>query len=606
MNIIDALVVTFGIDASEYEKKQKEIATSLTKMGEVSGKQTKLIAESGKKAAGAFSALKIEILGALAAFGMGAGFKAFIESSINGQAELGRLSTRLGMSTHSLQAWKLAAQEMGGAGSDATGALQSVAKGLAEARVTGTSALIQASRRFGFDVSNDSAQTLVNISRRMAQMHDPQQALRVAEAAGISNAAMQNLLLQGPEALQARLAHTMALTGAATKASAEQAARLQAQWADLQERFRQVGERVFNKLEPVLSRLGEELANWLDSIDWNAVIRNVEKFFKALQQVAQALGGVKGILIEIAAIKVFGWIAGIGMWVVKLRSLTAALAAARAAAAAGSVAGAAGGAAAGGAAEAAGGAGLAAGAARFVPSWALPVWALFHSESTGGKRRADGTYEDELSSAQIAANAKAGRTMEAKHRANAMAYFTSQGWTPQQAAGIVANLTAESGLRANAQGDSGKAYGIAQWHPDRQRAFEQFTGRPIQGSTLAEQLAFVNHELRTSEKRAGDRLKGADDAYSAGSLISLLYERPAAAQAEAERRARMAQGLAHAYVGARPEVAKSGPSTTTNTVTINGPINVQTKATDANGIAKSIGKSLRSHPLIAGSVTALA
>jgi hypothetical protein len=37
-----------------------------------------------------------------------------------------------------------------------------------------------------------------------------------------------------------------------------------------------------------------------------------------------------------------------------------------------------------------------------------------------------------------------------------------------------------------------------------------------------------------------------------------------------------------------------------------GNINVQTKATDAPGIAKAMGRSLRSHPLIAGSVTALA
>jgi hypothetical protein len=45
-------------------------------------------------------------------------------------------------------------------------------------------------------------------------------------------------------------------------------------------------------------------------------------------------------------------------------------------------------------------------------------------------------------------------------------------------------------------------------------------------------------------------------------------------------------------------------------VTINGPINVQTKATDANGIAMGLGNGLREafrdNPLIAGSVTALA
>jgi hypothetical protein len=602
-NVIEALFITLGLDTREYQKSQKEVGTSLKKLGETSDKQTKLIAEHGKKAAGAFSALKIEILGALAAFGMGAGFKAFIESSITGQATLGRMSTTLGMSTHQLQAWRLAAKEMGGAGNEASDALQSMAKGMAEAKIHGTSALIQASRRFGFGVSNDPAQTLINISRRMAEMHDPQQALQVAEAAGISNFTMQQMLLQGPDKLQAQLARTMALTGAATKASTEQAAKLQAQWADLQERFHQVGQRVFDKLEPVLARLGEELANWLDSIDWNAVIRNVEKFFQALQQVVQALGGVKGILIEIAAVKVFGWIANVGMWVLKLRSLTTALTAARAAAAAGGAAGAAEAAAAGG------GAGLAAKAiplATRVSMWALPIWALFHSESTGGARRADGTYEDEVSSAQLAATAKTGREMEAKHRAQAMAYFTSQGWTPQQAAGIVANLTAESGLRTNAYGDNMKAYGIAQWHKDRQQAFEKFTGRPIQGSSFADQLAFVNHELQTSEKRAGDRLRTAGSAADAASLVSLLYERPAGGQAEALRRAKMAQGLSSAYVGARPEVAKSGSSTTTNSVTINGPINVQTKATDANGVAKGMQKALQNNPLIAGYVTSVA
>lgn len=612
-NVIEALFITLGLDTREYQKSQKEVGASLKKLGETSDKQTKLIAEHGKKAAGAFSALKIEILGALAAFGMGAGFKAFIESSMNGQATLGRLSTTLGMSTHQLQAWRLAAKEMGGAGNEASDALQSMAKGMAEAKIHGTSALIQASRRFGFGVSNDPAQTLINISRRMAEMHDPQQALQVAEAAGISNFTMQQMLLQGPDKLQAQLARTMALTGAATKASTEQAAKLQAQWADLQERFHQVGQRVFDKLEPVLARLGEELANWLDSIDWNAVIRNIEKFFQSLQQVVQALGGVKGILIEIAAIKVFGWIASVGMWVVKLRSLTAALTAARAAAAAGGAAEVAGGAAAGGALGLLGKAGAVTGAgavgwfAGSLISKYLVEGTKFGDAIGAGEAHVMAFLGSSAAREAIAQNrTNSAREMQAKHRAQALAYFTSQGWTPQQAAGIVANLTAESGLRTNAVGDSGNAYGIAQWHKDRQQAFERFTGHSIRGSTLAEQLAFVNHELHTSEKRAGDRLRAAGSAADAASLVSMLYERPAGGQAEALRRAKMAQGLSSAYVGARPEVVKSGSSTTTNSVTINGPINVQTKATDANGVAKGMQKALQNNPLIAGYVTAAA
>src|SRR6185312_2567392 len=91
MNVIAALFLTLSLDTSDYDKKQKGVITSLTKMGEASDKQAKVIAESGKKAAQSFSMLKIEVLGALAAFGMGDGLKSFIESSMGGQAALGRL-----------------------------------------------------------------------------------------------------------------------------------------------------------------------------------------------------------------------------------------------------------------------------------------------------------------------------------------------------------------------------------------------------------------------------------------------------------------------------------------------------------------------------------
>ncbi|MGN6312849.1 MAG: phage tail tip lysozyme [Rhodanobacteraceae bacterium] len=598
MNVIDALVITLGLDTREYEKKQKDVTTSLKKFSETSDKQTKLIAEQGKKAAGAFSALKIEILGALAAFGMGAGFKAFVQDNMNGQAALGRMSKTLGMSAHQLQAWKLAAKEMGGAGSEATDALQSVAKGMAEAKIHGTSALIQASRRFGFDVSNDPAQTLVNISRRMAQMHDPQQALQIAEAAGISNFTMQQMLLQGPEKLQAQLAHTMAITGAATKESTEQAAKLQAQWADVQERFRQVGERVFNKLEPALDKLATRFADWLDSIDWDKVIADIGTFIDKVQHLVEALGGVKGILIDIAAIKVFGWVASIGGWVIQLRALTAALVAARAASAAGA------------AGEVAGSAGMG-GLMRLAP-WALPIWALFHSESLGGKQRADGTYEDEaLSAAALSAAAKDPRAAAFQRqqrnsasvgRDEAIRYFLSQGFSRNAAIGMAANIARESSFNPFASGDNGQAYGIGQWHPSRQADFARVMGLPIQASSFQQQLAFYAYEVRHN-KRLMDQLAKDPSAASAAMLVSMLNERPADMQGEAQKRAILAQQMATAYA---TRTAGSAASTNTNTVSI-GTMNVNApKATDANGIAKGMRRALQSNPLIAGSVTALA
>ncbi len=48
-------------------------------------------------------------------------------------------------------------------------------------------------------------------------------------------------------------------------------------------------------------------------------------------------------------------------------------------------------------------------------------------------------------------------------------YLIGKGLSSHVSAGIVGNLIQESGLNPNATGDGGKAYGIAQWHPDRRK-----------------------------------------------------------------------------------------------------------------------------------------
>ena len=108
-------------------------------------------------------------------------------------------------------------------------------------------------------------------------------------------------------------------------------------------------------------------------------------------------------------------------------------------------------------------------------------------------------------------------------------YFIDQGWTPAQAAGIVGNLQAESGinLNINTVGDNGKAYGIAQWHPDRQEKFKKVFGKDIRQSSLGEQLAFVNWELENTENKAGRMLRTADSAEQAAIIFDRYYERSA-------------------------------------------------------------------------------
>ncbi len=113
----------------------------------------------------------------------------------------------------------------------------------------------------------------------------------------------------------------------------------------------------------------------------------------------------------------------------------------------------------------------------------------------------------------------------------AMNYFTSpEGgeWTSEQAAGIIANLQAESGLNPNAFNSAGGgqgAVGIAQWRGVRQTRFQEAYNKPIRGSSLQDQLAYINWEFNNTETKAGTALRQATTVEQATDVFYRLYER---------------------------------------------------------------------------------
>ncbi|WP_159876859.1 phage tail tip lysozyme [Aquitalea denitrificans] len=143
----------------------------------------------------------------------------------------------------------------------------------------------------------------------------------------------------------------------------------------------------------------------------------------------------------------------------------------------------------------------------------------------------------------------------------AMAFFQKAGWTKEQASGLVANLMAESKLNPGAVGDSGTAFGIAQWHPDRQANFAKWSGKDIRQSTLQDQLAFVVHELtKGSEWRAGKMLRFADSAQRAGEIVSRYYERPGLTE-EIRAREAASRGAAAAQIHQTTNITVNGTET---------------------------------------------
>jgi Phage tail lysozyme len=111
----------------------------------------------------------------------------------------------------------------------------------------------------------------------------------------------------------------------------------------------------------------------------------------------------------------------------------------------------------------------------------------------------------------------------------ARAYYEKLGYTPEQASGIVGNLMQESTLNTGAVGDRsipGASIGIGQWNRERQanlQAFAASRGKPL--SDFETQLAFVHHELQTTEGAAGAALKKAKTVEAATTAM-IGFERP--------------------------------------------------------------------------------
>jgi hypothetical protein len=116
---------------------------------------------------------------------------------------------------------------------------------------------------------------------------------------------------------------------------------------------------------------------------------------------------------------------------------------------------------------------------------------------------------------------------------DAMKYFVGKGYEPHKAAGIVANLIAESGRNLNPNAvnkgdgrDGSDSIGIGQWNGPRAIALKQFAaaqGKPW--NDLGVQLDFVDHELKGAEGKAGAMLNAARTPEEAARAM-LHYERP--------------------------------------------------------------------------------
>lgn len=148
-----------------------------------------------------------------------------------------------------------------------------------------------------------------------------------------------------------------------------------------------------------------------------------------------------------------------------------------------------------------------------------------------------------------------------------------EGLKPHQIHALIGNCMGEDFLlNPNAIGDGGAAFGIFQHHPDRRRAFAAKFGYDMTDKTidpnrkLADEVKFAIYEMKTTEKKAGNRFFASTDV---GEAVAAMvdFERPADRMGAISRRLGYARGVEKQVAALKVDDARTASLSpgTTNT-----------------------------------------
>ena len=120
------------------------------------------------------------------------------------------------------------------------------------------------------------------------------------------------------------------------------------------------------------------------------------------------------------------------------------------------------------------------------------------------------------------------------------------GYNTAAAAGVLANINYESGLKTTVNGDGGTSYGICQWHAARKtRLLEYCNKYSVSADSLVGQLAYLKYELETFYPLVHNYLKSVENtaqgAYDAGYFFCWNFENPANREGQSVKRGQSGQ-----------------------------------------------------------------
>ena len=707
--VVDALLVTLGIDASGFSQGVKQTEQGLNKVSEAGNRTQKDMDVVAKSIVSGFQRVRTEVLGLFALFTAGKGLKEFASSVTSSDAATGRLATSLGMSTEALSSWQVAAERSGGTADGISSSIASLSADLEKFKLTGQMSDDEVNWfvRLGISVTDANGKVkqatdlFADFARKFPSL-SPQERNLAGSIFHLDQGTI-NTLAQGIDKVTQLRNEAMRL-GLPTDADAKRAQTLLNDVANIQQAFTSFARTILNEVSPALDAMMKQIIafietngprikaevtdkieaaiRWLQGVDWTAMLAGIGQVIDKLGHAVDAISHMNPALKSVAELVGGAWLLGM---LGPIAKVTAALAGVGT----GLTGALGGGSALVGGAAIAGGVGIGAGlgyeieklirgkavadqhlreggtlTGTFFERMLGAVFGIKPSNSAGDGRSqqddfidrftdrfvqklavsralsliaADGTVAGSFGLGDNGSIASPGEMARAHgvragagqaalgspetqaREKQAFDFFRSRGWSAEDAAGITARIKRESGFREGAIGDRGAAFGLLQWHRDRQDALRS-AGYDLTNASYQRQLEAIDYETtRGREQAAGARIRAARTAEAAGDAASRYYARPgdvegeaAATAAEAARILRRQTPSAPGAVpmpgqpAGAPFIVGSAAQRWGNSVTNNrtthdnsieshiGTVNVVTQATDAQGIARSIKQQLES------------
>lgn len=288
--VIDALLVTLGLDTSQFRKGQQEVSDDLKKQREDAKNTAKEMAEQGKKAASFFSSIKTKLLALTGVTVTAGGLISFVKSTTSGLMDLSIQSKVLGLSARELDGWSKSAEAAGSSAEKISASLQGFQGAIQGARVGdysssifGGLAQLNALTGQNFDVWGQDASSLAKTSLdALRKISDPNLRRQVGLSLGFDDATLQRnqegKFLPDVD----RLTKSSGITDASTKGAKE----VTAAWAELGQNLDTVKNQIYVGLIPTIRDLNDLL------IEWSSGDAKSSSFFKELKRDINDITGI--------------------------------------------------------------------------------------------------------------------------------------------------------------------------------------------------------------------------------------------------------------------------------------------------------------------------